>query len=392
MPAVPFSTNAFPSDVEDDKEELQSLVSSSVTTKPIPTPAARGRKPRKPRRRFFLFVALILILAELYDVLISRPLDLPNAFSSRTSSPIDDDRKPGSQCFLGYEPPNDRASRIVELRANLTGIGDCDPENLTSLKETAKLFATLEPTVHRDEPFAGIEMVFHARTARGEPQTIGGDEFVVVFSGWSQKFAFKTALIANDLGNGTYGLTIRIPNVRLESFNVSVSHYYTCYQGFAITQEGKNAFSLDFGPQFVETASRLSYALVESEQLGNLSQFEQDLKQLPECDASQEGVNQLSNGLWMDRGVEPLDELSLNAQWTPLCCRPPTRKPSGQSYRVGSSTMPHQSLQVGDVYDITRPFHSRWIEYLYVKDDMREAAANDTMIFSAGLHQLHVWL
>jgi hypothetical protein len=51
----------------------------------------------------------------------------------------------------------------------------------------------------------------------------------------------------------------------------------------------------------------------------------------------------------------------------------------------GAETL-YLHVDVGDIYDMNRPFHIRWVNYLL--NVLPSGTINDTAIFSAGLHQL----
>lgn len=236
-----------------------------------------------------------------------------------------------------------------------------------------------------------ITLRLQAYNHEGQAQTKGGDEFVGTVTGWSYDgVAFQTARVWTDLGNGTYTGNYLVPRFELVAFRVTLLHYYTCYDGFVqyTGKTGASTHRLKRGPMTLldDSSSRAFIPPNPVKDAPSLVRFLWEERNV--CESSQLGIEQLTDGIWMESSRINSTELTLNAVWTPFCCRPPTTTNNNINIlRIGSSTMPNPTLQVGDVYDIGRTFHNKWIPFLWRRAPL--LSDNDTVtIVSAGLHQL----
>jgi len=83
------------------------------------------------------------------------------------------------------------------------------------------------------------------------------------------------------------------------------------------------------------------------------------------------------------------------AEWTPLSCRiPPKPTYTGTRYRIGDSTMPGRTIEIGDpfhhsAHEMNRKilFRDRWTDYLW--NVLPNGRVDDVLAFSGGLHQLY---
>jgi hypothetical protein len=270
--------------------------------------------------------------------------------------------------------------------------------------------------------------------------------------------------------------------VVVDTFHLTLHHYYTCHQGFleryfsettTTNQYKKNVvfYPLETaGPSFVtphEEFTQLvqsktknkTYVVTsndaddnsnnnnrddDAEEEEDADEEEENKDNIPKedevllyCEASQAGINALTDGLWVEPEEEDDDDdtssfvvkrpplvnilnetntrMTLRAQWEPTTC---LRRPQVHQYlaqnvssilRIGDSTMPYPTLQVGDVYRYRHEFAGKWIRFLEeklihatlwleTKDEKKEteewssAAAKETaenvLFFTGGLHQL----
>ncbi|GAX20103.1 hypothetical protein FisN_18Lh042 [Fistulifera solaris] len=299
---------------------------------------------------------------------------------------------------MAGKAPLDRAIDIIELgRRAKVGLNHSNPQQaVTSLNQTAAAFPQSPAKILEKWPrdhnnwFFAVTFDFLAIDTSGHPMNGGGDEFVLTLQGWSSEYSFKTSVYAKDLHNGTYQLTATLPRHRIEHMNATLMHYYTGYEGFGYYGiQGSNyrgiSIDLNHGPLMVELPENI---LVFLQNLHETKTLPSALQARPLCQPTQEGVDQLMAGMWIEQGVLFYDDLSLEAKWEPFCCQPPTAKKSDeiQFFRIGSSTMPLPSVHVGDAYNLQRPFHERWVDALL--STLPPATVNDTVLFSAGLHQI----
>lgn len=302
------------------------------------------------------------------------------------------------QCLITSRNPNDII--VLANTALQHGIGNCggafhrNTPNRTSLHETVRRyyhFNNITSFTDTDSPwFYAMTLRLQAYNYEGRARTTGGDEFVGTVTGWKGMMAVvvQTARVWTDHGNGTYTATYYLPRIQFTAYRVTLLHYSTCYDGFA--QYGKTGtYRLERGPvvlfevesSHAPTGDDSSIVLWEDTHALLRALWDER----PVCETSQDGVDQLMDGIWMESNVHA--ELTLQATWTPFCCRPPSPTTYNSILRIGSSTMPYPTLQVGDVYDMKRlSFHNKWIHFLLHRAPTY--SANDTLIFSAGLHQL----
>jgi hypothetical protein len=369
-------------------EETESL----TTNQKLLSPFVRGR-----RRAFGALACLLGLSAIVFrtSTRLGLRVDLIVSKDDETNS---DRRHDHSFCYMADMAPIDRASDLLDLgRRTVIGLNHSNPQqNVTSLNQTAAAFPQSSASILENSPrdhknwFYGVTFEFHAIDTSGHAVTVGGDEFILTLQGWSSEYSFKTSVYATDLHNGTYQLTATLPRQRIEHMNATLMHYYTAYEGLGYYGiQGSNyrgiSIELDHGPLMVELPKNVLDFLLNVQ---NMETLQSALQARPLCQPTQEGVDQLMAGMWIEQGVPFYAALSLEAKWEPFCCRPPTAKKSDeiQFFRVGSSTMPLPSVHVGDAYDLQRPFHERWVDALL--NTLPLAAVNDTLLFSAGLHQL----
>lgn len=264
-----------------------------------------------------------------------------------------------------------------------------------------------------------VSLPFRAVTATGTPRTIGGDEFVLTFMGWTMPskaldygvVVVKSAVIAEDMGDGSYNAFLAVPDVPFSKVTLTLAHYYGCYQGYFSGQwkNSEDYLNLDVGPKEVAGHEEFNKLVLAEDQKENYGWWSEDLPEnnesldrrwvsVPECGPSQMGMDGLTNGLWAEsaKGGVNMTEISPNAVWSPLCCRAQS-KDSLLSYagkdplRIGDGTMPHPTIEVGDVYDVLKPFHNKWIDYLVDLHNKysvngETAGSDDVMVFNAGLN------
>ncbi|GAX17841.1 hypothetical protein FisN_18Hh042 [Fistulifera solaris] len=368
----------------------EETVSLTANQKPS-SPYVRGRR----RASLALIASLLGFSAIVFRT--STRLD------PRVDSVVSRNKKSNSDhedsfCYIAGKAPLDRALDILELRRRAeVGLNQSNPQQaVTSLNRTAAAFpqspAKFMEKLSRDHNnwFFGVTFDFSAIDTAGHPMTVGGDEFVLTLQGWSLEYSFKTSVYATDLHNGTYKFTATLPRHRIEHMNVTLMHYYTAYEGFGYygIQGSKYrgiSVDLDHGPLMVELPKNVLDYL---DNVQDTTSLQSALEARPPCQSTQEGVDQLMAGIWIEQGLPVYNDLSLEAKWEPFCCRPPKVRKSDeiQFFRIGSSTMPLPSVHVGDAYDLQRPFHERWVDALL--NTLPRSTVNDTVLFSAGLHQL----
>ncbi|GAX27134.1 hypothetical protein FisN_13Lh316 [Fistulifera solaris] len=289
-------------------------------------------------------------------------------------------------------------AEIHSLTREAIWIGNCGDEtkyhrptpNRTSLKETVAHFHPSVVEIHEESSstyFDRITVQLHAYNYNQQARHQGGDEFVGTLTGWSPDgVLFQTARVWTDLGDGTYRVTFRIPRIELAAYRMTLMHYYTCYDGFLqySATAGASTYRLQRGPMMLLNSSSYPFRLPHPKDAQSLLHHLWEERNV--CESSQESIEQLTEGIWMERmsARTSYPELTLNAQWTPFCCRVPTFTTNSSVLRIGSSTMPHPTLQVGDVYDLKRNFHNKWIQFLW----QRAPTEENTIILSSGLHFL----
>jgi len=315
----------------------------------------------------------------------------------------------------------------------------CGPnhEQPTNISQVAAFFGLLEPYLleHNSASDGGkstslvrtIAVPFQAYDSNGIKRTLGGDEFLVTVSGWSttttddNNLHWKTTAVARDASNGIYVVHLEIPALRNAVLHeMTLVHYYTCYQGFTRTSKAraqKYYYQIDLGPISVEPSPTFS-ELVQSVASSADPSFElaittSDPKQrlvmvqsLPECQYSQLGVDQSSQGLWIDQTRDLIDgDCTGEAKWFPTICRPPTvvgggllrldSKTTFQLFRVGDSTMPPAGGNNANKWNIGDPFsadykslahHDVYVDIL--KNRLPESEATDVLVLGHGLHQI----
>ena len=307
----------------------------------------------------------------------------------------------------------ERNIAIVAKQASIKGFGNCGiGENRTSLKETAEVFSQhraleIERNSEKSGDYFGvfrqIAVEFQAVDVQGKNRTFGGDEFVLTFWAWTTRssgnddnhtsstdtFAFKTAVVANDQLNGRYSATLKVPTSigRLQRFNLTLTHWYTCFQGVAYKPIELNYYTLDFGPKTVVPHESFSRLLQEND---TENEGEEVLGLLPFCNASQAGVDQLTNGAWIERGVSLLLEISPGAKWVPFQCRMPPRPAVSlvDIHRIGDSTMPYRTVEVGDPYfpNPATVHRDRWVSYLL--NVLPSSEPDSVLVINGGLHPI----
>ncbi len=297
------------------------------------------------------------------------------------------EKRPDPHCYSTQQ-----YAAIHSLAQNAV-IGNCGDDtkfhrptpHRTSLKETvAQFHPSLE--IHEESTyFIQITVQLQAYNYNQQARHQGGDEFVGTITGWSPDgVLFQTARVWTDLRNGTYRVTFRIPRMELAAYRITLMHYYTCYDGFLqySTTAGASTYRLQRGPMMLLNSSSFFLQLPHPKDAESLLHYLWEERKV--CESSQDGIEQLTEGIWMERiAPQSNPELTLNAQWTPFCCRAPTVT-TNHILRIGSSTMPQPTLQVGDVYDLKRNFHDKWIQFLWHRAPTEE----NTIVLSSGLHFL----
>jgi hypothetical protein len=324
-----------------------------------------------------------------------KHLDPWSDLSIATSST---EKRTDPHCFPTTTTTTHQYAEIRSLaeEAIRQGIGNCGDNtkyhrqtpNRTSLKETIIHFHP-DLEVHKDESsthFDRITLQLQAYNYHGKARSHGGDEFVGTITGWSPDgILFQAARVWTDRGDGSYYVTFRIPRIELAAYRITLMHYYTCYDGFLqYSTAGASTYRLQRGPMMLLNSSSYPFRLTHPNDAQLLLHHLWEERNV--CESSQEGIEQLLEGIWMERiSGRSYPELTLNAQWTPFCCRAPTvTTNSSVLLRIGSSTMPHPTVQVGDVYDLKRNFHNKWIQFLWHRAPTEE----NTVILSGGLHFL----
>lgn len=311
------------------------------------------------------------------------------------------------------------------------GFGNCGPhgEQHTSLTRTVEQFS--DTAMDYDDSEAGwmwldtgtkavgvrhVSLPFRAVGNDGTPRTVGGDEFVLTFRGQTtpsksigyESVVVKTAVVAQDRGDGMYDAFLAIPDVPFKNMSMTLSHYYGCYQGFFPENESPETsdyLKLEVGPKDVVAHEDFNKLVLAVDRDEDYSWWSEDLPEkiegidrrwlsVPVCEASQIGMDGLTNGIWSERlkKGDVLVDISTDAVWLPLCCRSPTSaKTDLNPIRIGDSAMPQPTLKVGDVYDVLKPFHNQWIDYLanlhekYGVDHRAVESDDDVLVLSAGL-------
>jgi len=240
-------------------------------------------------------------------------------------------------------PPLEKSYDVIALYRQATR-GDtlkkCQMENTTSLETTAALFSMEKPILHHHQDgrkissqhapivvgtsisFQLVTLVFRAYDLHTMPRTMGGDEFVITVWFWSTTpipgarlgnngkvgdittIKFKTAVVAHDMQNGTYTAIIKVPQgCPITSYNVTLMHYYTCYDGFkqyvpSLGDKHKYSSLPQFGPVTVNPHVAFDDFVLKTntkDELTTLTDTVNHKTPLPppppleECDASQKG-------------------------------------------------------------------------------------------------------
>ena len=413
--------------------------------------------PSRPRLSFLLCPIVLLAAAVVWRVdeslfgldrsILGRDRSQrDHLLESTVAGRSDNDTKSDHQ----DDNPTQSFSSIIEVAKlastfNNSYCGESD-EQPTDLPQVASHFGQLEPyfVVDDDEGQQSssktsasftriIALPFHAYDGNGTPRTTGGDEFVVTASGWSAPYglAWKTSAVARDLGNGTYATHLRVPALHNDAvlYQVTLVHYYSCYQGFTRTTNSNSRahqsyFHLNMGPisvvpsptfaELVKSVGEATANAARSPFVLNVTALQTmkgviSLDLLPECPATQWGMNQLSAGVWIIPASSPemVDTCSWQAAWVPSVCKPPMvvggdllRLDKGttfQFFRVGDSTMPPAGGSKGNKWNIGDPFsanykglalvhHDAYIHIL--KHGLSQSEASDVLVLGHGLHQI----
>jgi hypothetical protein len=218
--------------------------------------------------------------------------------------------------------------------------------------------------------------------------------------------AFKASALARDELDGTYSAHITIPAIsHFEKVHLSLMHYYTCWEGFLGVQATRKHAVHEFGPIEVPTLSLLEMTAMHHQGQDDHRHADADAwldqyhTNVPSCAASQQGMDDMTRGLWMELQKDAAKQkqanttISVRADWYPYACQinaaAIATHPRKQTKRVGDSTMPGHTVEVGNVYthhqryDI---FRERWVTFLH--SGLATTTTSDVLIFTAGLHPL----
>ena len=337
--------------------------------------------------------------------LLVRPGNIINA-SLNTKT-----RSSGPCGFQSYDKMIDYAHRLESI----PGRTDCQDitANTTSINITAAMFSTSAKVIQRQSAVAikqfgdvaasWITIRFTAYNSVGKPQTEGGDEFRITFWGSQNKQVTKTAAIATDKFNGSYTVRLLVPQCNVDYYRIGIHHWYTCFQGTARDQCVLTRYvNCANTPKFKNAPIEFGPVVLDEEQLAPIDLFnhgancedDSNNQELPLCPPSQRGVEQYTQcGFWGEKVMNEIaTELTEAAEWVSSCCRlDPKLKQSEDMtiFRIGDSTMPIRTLQVGYPYS-PLSFYQQYVDFLSSPDtDFSRSKPTDVMVFQAGLHQLH---
>jgi len=357
-----------------DVETVKKTQQTDEKPTPNPTSAPTGRPTPRPT-----------VKATEMNNEPSKNAEIPPATSSPTPAPIEASNDL-HVCFP--KDPDEEQQEILQLVQEAM---DVDKSNLTvtCLNETAFTFTRLAPDIQQlDETWERITISFQARDCQGNPQANGGDEFVLYWQGWASDgtWSVQTASQSTDQTDGTYTTVLQLPRIAWDSWQTTLVHGSTRYEGMTgLAQDGPLASKIDFGPVEVETDLSLQNHWSTSEDKLSLQQFQAALTQRPACAVTQEGVEQMAHGIWIQPDVEKDHNLTLQAEWYPFCCKPVrTGAALGvQLLRIGDSMMPYPTIKVGDAFSPTIGAHNDWINFLL---SLPEYNTEATVVVSLGLH------
>ena len=279
----------------------------------------------------------------------------------------------------------------------------CGAENTTSVDATAKHFASADTErVPFNEMMDLVTFHFRAFDEHHQPRSHGGDELQITAWSWGgNETALKTAAIATDLLDGSYRVSLKLPNA-FKKHQLTLHHWYTCFEGYR--RDGcVKTITISCNDQerrvFVHDLASFGPVPLDHEQLEAASSVDtnihfQSRSNLMACENSQYGIDDVTQtGVWWDKKVSLLNAISEDAYWVPLCCRPPAsnevtlNSTPNQVFRVGDSTMPNQFLQIGFPFNPIS-FYGLWIQQLMNNTELNEAKLTDVMAFQGGLHQI----
>jgi hypothetical protein len=275
----------------------------------------------------------------------------------------------------------------VEQDAFTRPFGECQGEPPTSLSATAANFGALP--VQLNDRF--LQFSFYAHSNVENRRTHGGDAFVVTM--WAMddnQTIYKTAADALDQWSGLYVVSLPLMAPTMTSYNLTLTHLYTCHEGYMHVCYGSFAYEchnytvlpkhrvLDFGPVVVNASINI----------GRRSQAPIDYV-LPPCDNTQKGLDQLATGYWKEYNTT---ELTVESLWQPCCCtqvrKLNLRTLEGDYHLLGDSTLPH-GISVNYPYHgvQSRPDFNKWTDYL--SSVLNKAPLADVLVLQFGLHHLY---
>ena len=242
-----------------------------------------------------------------------------------------------------------------------------------------------------------VSLTFQAFDEQNMPLTRGGDQFVLHFLGWmgsdADSIAYKTAVDAEDLSNGSYKASFKVPATQVKVYNMSLLHYNTCYQGYGPLSKD-DYHKLDFWLTPI-THNGLSAFLSEEKQ--NTQSFHEYPQGLPICDDLPDVIDQVLDGAWIEAGIAAPLSITCEAQWKPFRCyyQNDSFGSDNHAIHIGDSTMPKRTLEVGDPYHYYSKeaiHHNRWVKYLWnwtaAPLSNGTGIEGDVIVFGGGLHQL----
>ncbi|KAL7552865.1 hypothetical protein ACHAWF_016110 [Thalassiosira exigua] len=315
------------------------------------------------------------------------------------------------------------------VESNFTCGGDSHlPASIHATISAEDIQANIPSTKQNEGTFfIPFDFTFRAYDTDLRPKQVGGDMFVLDYqSSWPWEVdkdtnetkykIFRSAAFSSDNLNGEYYARLFLPRALDQRLNISLRHYYTCFEGMLTSNQLKVPGSyhiLDFGPlpwqkAVEEVHSALTYFHTDNGRANSSSSNHS----LPLCSESLD--DDILHGVWVDERLNNVT-MTLNASWTPIRCSLDRWEPEHdvKNFRIGDSTMPGRpaksflfvdsvrwgpgiKVKTGVPYipyslaegnrimsaDFINALHDFWLEY------EESSSTDDTFLYSGGLHHI----
>ena len=304
------------------------------------------------------------------------------------------------------------------IRAASAANYTCDGKHVlpTSLSQTVAINTTISTSpldgLHTNYQFISIQFTFRAYNIEGNPQHTGGDVFIVDYQSYTPPSVemkmipgpslVKSSTFVTDNLDGTYSAVLHLlPNID-STVEISLRHYASCHEGLLLPKQVKAVANKPYNirrqyvSQWDEAGKEIqSYLSKAVAQQTNKSGKVVEYSSFPKCSQSA-NKGDIFNGVWYE--FHHNGNLTNRAGWMPFnCTLDVPADTDGEHYRIGDSTMPGRTIEVGipfapyikgrDYIRHQSRFTGMLLEQLH-RYTNETFTSKDTIVYGGGLHHL----